>query len=193
MTAGTDPRPLRSRILDAATRLLAEHDWSEVTMARIGEAAGVSRQSVYNEVGSKPQLAHLLVGREFDGFMAVVAAELDDRGTLRADVARAARTVLERAADNPVLRAVVSSAHGETSELLPLLTTQAEPLFDEATSVVMERIDGHYTGVTTDPSVLKCSVSAVVRLVFSHVMQPGDRPAVVADDIGWIAERLLRD
>ena len=181
---------LLTRILDAATDLLGDHSWSDVTMARIGEHAGVSRQSVYNEVGSKPHLAQLLVGREFEGFMSVVAAELGGRGALRDDVARAALSVLDRAGDNPVLRAVVTSAHGGAGELLPLLTTQAEPLFETATSVVVRQIQANYA--TVDAATLNRGVAPVVRLVFSQVMQPGGPPAVVATDIGWIADRLLQ-
>ena len=48
--------PLRTRILDAAIEVVAESGWSGVTMIAVGERAGVSRQSVYNEIGSKPQL-----------------------------------------------------------------------------------------------------------------------------------------
>jgi len=31
----------------------------------------------------------------------------------------------------------------------------------------------------------------VVRLVLSHVMQPSADPAATADDIAWVAERVL--
>ena len=32
----------------------------------------------------------------------------------------------------------------------------------------------------------------VVRVVLSHVMQPSGTPAETADDIAWIAARVLR-
>jgi hypothetical protein len=32
----------------------------------------------------------------------------------------------------------------------------------------------------------------VVRLVLSHVMQPSGTPDETADDIAWIADRVLR-
>lgn len=42
---------LRDTLLDAARDLLGERDWSEVTMADIATAAGVSRQTLYSELG----------------------------------------------------------------------------------------------------------------------------------------------
>ena len=39
--------------MDAAVRLTAQIGWSQVTMARLAQEVGVSRQTVYNEVGTK--------------------------------------------------------------------------------------------------------------------------------------------
>jgi AcrR family transcriptional regulator len=53
--------PLRARIVAAAAVLTTETGWSEVTMARLAERVGVSRQTVYNEIGSKPALAEAMI------------------------------------------------------------------------------------------------------------------------------------
>ena len=50
----------RERVVDAAVRLTAQIGWSQVTMARLAEEVGVSRQTVYNEVGTKPGLAEAM-------------------------------------------------------------------------------------------------------------------------------------
>jgi AcrR family transcriptional regulator len=42
---------LRDRLLDAGRDQLAERTWSEVTMAGIAAAAGVSRQTLYTSSG----------------------------------------------------------------------------------------------------------------------------------------------
>ena len=44
---------LRDTLLDAARRELEQRAWSEVTMADIALAAGVSRQTLYKEFGSR--------------------------------------------------------------------------------------------------------------------------------------------
>ena len=38
---------------------------------------------------------------------------------------------------------------------------------------------------------LDAVIDMVVRLVLSHVMQPSADPAATADDIAWVAERVL--
>ena len=45
------------RILAAAAEMTAELGWSGVTMAAVAERVGVSRQTVYNEWGTRDRLA----------------------------------------------------------------------------------------------------------------------------------------
>ena len=68
---------LRDSLLDAAGTLLRDRSWGEVTMAEVARAAGVSRQTLYNEFGSRPEFAQAYVLREADRFIAAV--ELDDQ------------------------------------------------------------------------------------------------------------------
>ena len=44
---------LRERLLDAAAGVFSEDGWRRLTMAKVAERAGVSRQTVYNEFGSR--------------------------------------------------------------------------------------------------------------------------------------------
>ena len=46
--------------------------------------------------------------------------------------------------------------------------------------------------ITLSAARLDAAIDMVVRVVLSHVMQPTDTPARTADDIAWIAERVLR-
>ncbi|MBV8216984.1 MAG: helix-turn-helix transcriptional regulator, partial [Solirubrobacterales bacterium] len=46
---------LRDRLLDAGRELLRDRTWAQVTMAEIAAAAGVSRQSLYNEFGTRDE------------------------------------------------------------------------------------------------------------------------------------------
>jgi len=68
--------PLRDRLLDAAADMTCATGWREVTMAKIAQHVGVSRQTVYNELGSRPQIAENLVLRELARFLEVVSATL---------------------------------------------------------------------------------------------------------------------
>ena len=42
------------------------------------------------------------------------------------------------------------------------------------------------------PGELDAAIDAIVRLVLSHVMQPGGEPARTADHLAWIVARVLR-
>ena len=111
-------------------------------MAGLGAAVGVSRQSVYNELGNKPALAQALVMREVVRFLAVIDEELRGGTDLVGDTRRGVRRVLAMAADNPLLQAVVASAHGADTELLPLLTTRSSSLLATVADHVTARRGG---------------------------------------------------
>jgi AcrR family transcriptional regulator len=182
---------MRERVVDAAVRLTTEVGWAQVTMARLADEVGVSRQTVYNEIGSKPRLAEAMILRELDRFLEVVSAAFDHHPTdLVAAIRAASRGVLETSQGNPLLHAIVSATHGADTELLPLLTTHSESLLAAAKAVVADRV-GPY-GVAVDAVHLEAAIDMVVRVVLSHVMQPSGTPAATADDIAWIAERVLR-
>lgn len=181
----------RDRIVEAAVAMTTESGWSAVTMAALAERVGVSRQTVYNELGSKEGLAEAVILRELERFLAVVTVAFDaNPADLVAAIRAATYGVLELAQDNKLLHAVVSATHGADTELLPLLTTHAEPLLTAAKAVVAERVASYDIGL--DPAALDTAIDMVVRLVLSHVMQPSGTPARTADDLAWISARVLR-
>jgi AcrR family transcriptional regulator len=109
---------LRSTLLDAMRDQLRTRAWAEVTMAEVATAAGVSRQTLYKEFGSRHDLAQAYVLREVDRFLGAVeeavTAHLHDPTTA---LGAAFDVFLAAAADDPLVRAVVSGAGGD--ELLP--------------------------------------------------------------------------
>ena len=181
---------LRDRIVAAAVVLTTERGWANVTMARLAEAVGVSRQTVYNEIGTKPRLAEAMILAELDRFLGVVTVAFDDHPTdLVAAIETATRSVLEASRDNPLLHAVVSATHGADTELLPLLTTHSESLLATAKAVVVDRVAPYDVGLA--PAQLEAAIDMVVRVVLSHVMQPTAAPERTAADLAWIADRVL--
>jgi AcrR family transcriptional regulator len=188
---GVATQTLRDRLLEAAVELTTSAGWAKVTMARLADEVGVSRQTVYNEIGTKNDLAAAMVLRELDRFLAGVTRSFDENpDDLVAAIRDSARRVLKYAQDNALLHAVVSATHGADTELLPLLTTHSEYLLEGAKLVVADRVAAY--DVDLPPDRLAASIDMVVRLVLSHVMQPSADPARTADDIAWIAERVLR-
>lgn len=182
---------MRARVVAAAVRLTTEVGWAQVTMAKIADEVGVSRQTVYNEIGTKAGLAEAMILAELDTFLGVVTLAFDEHpDDLVAAIRVACRTVLEHAQDNPLLHAVVSATHGADTELLPLLTTHAESLLAVAKSVLAERIAPY--DVRLEGVQLEAAIDMVVRVVLSHVMAPTAAPVETADDLAWIAARVLR-
>jgi AcrR family transcriptional regulator len=172
-------------------------------MAKVAARAGVSRQTVYNELGSKPALGQAMVLRELDRFLAAVADELDSHDDLVEAIRAAALRTLRMAAENPLLHAVLASAHtagvdgdgrgaiGGSADLLPFLTTEAEPLIGAAKDVIAQRVPARYPGLGLDERELETAIDAIVRLVLSHVMQPGADPVTTSDGLAWIVGRVL--
>lgn len=182
---------LRERMIDAAVGVMTSAGWAKVTMARLADEVGVSRQTVYNEIGTKNDLAEAMVMRELDRFLAGVTRSFDENpGDLINAIRASARRVLKYAQNNALLHAVVSATHGADTELLPLLTTHSEYLLEGAKAVVSERVASYDLNLPEERH--DASIDMVVRLVLSHVMQPSGDPARTGDDIAWIAERVLR-
>lgn len=197
--AGPTDRPVRERVLDATASITVTDGWGAVTMAKVAGMAGVSRQTVYNEYGAKPALGQAMVLRELDRFLTVVGHELDTHDDLVDAIRSAAEQTLRLAQDNPLLNRVLASAHqvsagaggsGAEAELLPFLTTDAGPLIVAAKDVIAARIT-RFPDLGMTPGETDAAIDAIVRLVLSHVMQPGGEPARTAEHLAWIVARVL--
>ena len=135
-------RPHRDRLLAAATGFTAEHGWGALTMGKLADLVGVSRQTVYNELGGKPQLAEAMVMRELELFLDLRRLGLprQPRRPRPGAIEAAAFRVLDEARTDPLLHAILSSSQGADSELLPLLTTNSEALLGAAGQMIREHV-----------------------------------------------------
>lgn len=101
----------RDTLLGAARGALTHRPWPQVRMTEVAAAAGVSRQTLYNEFGSKEGLARALVRAEADRWLDTAGAAATEAAALRDPVAAlaevAARTVTEARA-HPLLRALLT-------------------------------------------------------------------------------------
>ncbi len=194
------PRPrlpgvanLREKLIDAAGEMITTSGWSNVTMGALAKQVGVSRQTVYNEIGTKPNLAEAMVFTELARFLGIVEEAFDTQGDLGQAIEHAVHDVLAYAADNKLLHAVVSATHGADTEILPLLTTHSSVLLEGAKDVVRQRVapyaEAGALSVTTDD--LEAGVDVIVRVVLSHVMAPSATPSQTAAALASIARRVL--
>ncbi|MHA5050925.1 TetR/AcrR family transcriptional regulator [Streptomyces sp. SD15] len=114
----------RESLLDAAYTALVRRPWSTVRMVDVAAVAGVSRQTLYNEFGSKEGLARALVRREADGYLAGVERALAAHVDARERLVATAEWTTSAARSNVIVRAMLT---GCWSERLPSPTLSAVP------------------------------------------------------------------
>jgi AcrR family transcriptional regulator len=172
---------LRQTLFAAAREQLQERAWAEITMADIAGAAGVSRQTLYKEFGSRDEFAQALVIHEGERFLdavdAAVRQHLDDP---RAAVGAALEMFLRSAGEDPLVRILLSD--DGTGGLLPFVTTQGMPVVQWATARLTVTIEQGWP--QAPPAKARLLAEALVRLAISHVTAPGDAPEVTAARTG---------
>ncbi|GGX27051.1 TetR/AcrR family transcriptional regulator [Streptomyces chartreusis] len=178
----------RESLLDAAYTALARRPWSAVRMVDVAAAAGVSRQTLYNEFGSKEGLARALVRREADGYLAGVDRALATPSDARDRLTAAAEWTAGLARDNALVRAMLT---GCWSDRLPSPTLSAVPSSSavpaqrradgplpspgDFVAIVRDRAVVVLTGpgaAKPDTAELARSCELVVRLALSCVAAP---------------------
>jgi AcrR family transcriptional regulator len=174
---------LRDTLLDAAGDLMRDRGWAEVTMADVAAAAGVSRQTLYHEFGSRADFAQAYVLREADRFVAAVEAAVrtrtaDPRGALVA----AFEVFLEAAEGHPLIRAIVSGGDGD--ELLALVTSRGGPVVGLAGGRLATVFAETWPAV--DRAAVERVADCVVRLAISHAALPGGPAAATAAAVGEV-------
>ena len=159
---------LRTTLLDAMHGLLEQRPWAEITMAHVAEAAGVSRPTLYKELGSRDELAQAYVLREVERFLGTVEeavrAHLDDPVTA---LEAAFEVFLTIAAKDPLVREVVT---GDGGELLPLVTTRGAPVIDHATERLTSVLCAGWPQL--EERRARLLAETVVRLAISYAASP---------------------
>lgn len=184
---GTAGRTVRESLLDAATDQLMERGYRAVRMQDVAAAAGVSRQTVYNEFGDKWGLAQAVVIRHNERYLDGIDAVLSEHDDLYSAVVAAVTYTLETSADDRLKKAVLTGEGGD--EMLPLLTTQAEPVLFAASDRITEHALRHWPHLDRD--ALTEITGAAVRLTTSHIMLPSGPPDEVAHFIARMVTRYM--
>jgi AcrR family transcriptional regulator len=169
---------LRNTIFEAARHELSSKRWNEVTMADVAAAAGVSRQTLYKEFGSREEFARELVLYEADRFVQAVEgamdAHLDDP---KAALLAAFGLFLAVAAEDPLMRAAIAGA----DEMLPFVTTQGQPLVERSTERLYAAIVSRWPQVRQHDAALLSE--CLVRLAISYATLPAGPAGMTATSI----------
>ncbi|UUZ61470.1 TetR/AcrR family transcriptional regulator [Nocardioides sp. B-3] len=141
---------MRESILDAASEAAAGRDWTDVRIADVAETVGISRQTIYNEFGTKDQLGTALFEREVTRFGDGMVEQVRAADSFR-DAVRAAFTwMLKEAGESALLNRILTAhQHGDRESLLPMLTVHADifirPLREQLADAFLERWAGPTT------------------------------------------------
>lgn len=172
---------LRETFFGAARDELERRSWSEVTMSDVARTAGVSRQTLYKEFGSRDEFAQAFVihvGERFlDEVDAAVREHLDDP---RAAIHAALETFLRKAGADPLVRVLL--ADDGTGGMLPLVTTQGMPVVVFAAARLFETISEGWP--EAPPEKRQLLAETLVRLAISYVTTPSAEPDETAKQAG---------
>ena len=172
---------LRDTLFGAARDELESRAWSEITMSDVARTAGVSRQTLYKEFGSRDEFAQAFViheGERFlDGVDAAVREHLDDA---HAAVGAALAIFLRSAGEDPLVRILLSD--DGTGSMLPLVTTQGMPVVQWATARLATTIEEGWP--QAPPEKVALLAESLVRLAISYITAPSEAPEVTAARAG---------
>jgi AcrR family transcriptional regulator len=168
---------VRERIVDAVDELVRSRGWEATRMADVAAAAGVSRQTVYNEFRNRDELVQAYVLREIEALVGSV----ENHVRAHADDARQALSgafglFLKLASDEPVVRIIVADAAPD--EVIRLLTATALTVATTRVSALIVEV-WRQVGAT-DAALL---AESLVRLAISHALSPTTDPDETADAV----------
>ena len=172
---------LRETLFGAARDQLEQRPWAEITMSDIASAAGVSRQTLYKEFGSRDEFGQAFVIHEGERFLdAVETAVREHLDDPRAAVGAALELFLRTAGEDSLIRILLSD--DGTGGMLPFVTTQGMPVVAWATARLSSVIqEGWPRAAEPDARLL---AESLVRLAISYVTAPSGHPGQTAAAAG---------
>ena len=171
---------LRESVLDAMREELLTKDWSAITLTDVARTAGISRQTIYNEFGSRQGLSQGYAMRLADGLVDQIHdAIADNVGDVYAAFLQGFRDFFAESAADPL---VISLLTGTSKpDLLQLITTDSAPIITQASARLTDAFMNSWVSCSeADAGVL---ARAIVRLAMSYVSMPPESDHDVAADL----------
>jgi AcrR family transcriptional regulator len=171
---------LRDSILDGMREMLVSRDWSSITLSDVAKAAGISRQTIYNEFGSRQGLAQGYALRLADRLVDQIEGAIGGNvGDIYAAFLQGFRDFFAESAADPL---VISLLTGTTKpDLLQLITTDSAPIITRCSERLTETF--MHSWVRTSEEDAGVLARAIVRLAMSYVSMPPEANHDVARDL----------
>ena len=174
---------LRVTLLESARELLRQRRWTDITMANIATAAGVSRQTLYNEFGTRSGFVQAYLLYDADRILSAVEDAINGASDSPAEtIEQAFRAFLETISDDPLAVTVLSG--DDPDGLLALVTTRGGPVL----LVAAMRLGGaiHAKWPQAAAADVQILAEQLVRLAISHATLPDAEPATTARAISQL-------
>ena len=171
---------LRDSILDGMRELLLARDWASITLSDVARTAGISRQTIYNEFGSRHGLAQAYALRLADRLVDVIDDEIRrNEGNIYSAFVQGFRAFFAESAADPL---VISLLNGEAKpDLLQLITVDSAPIITHCSQRLTSSFESSWVKASDeDAGVL---ARAIVRLAMSYVSMPPEADHDVAADL----------
>ena len=174
---------LRDSILDGMRDLLLTRDWSAITLTHVAQAAGISRQTIYNEFGSRQGLAEGYAMRLADRLVDAVDDAINHNvGQVRAALLEGFRSFFLQSAADPLVISLLTGA--SKPDLLQIITTGSGPIITRCS----ERLTGtfQHSWVKASDEAAGVLARAIVRLAMSYVSMPPEADHDVPADLAQL-------
>ncbi len=180
-----DPAVRRQQIAEAAARVFAEHDPSEVSFEAVADAAGVSRSLVYSYFGDRGSLFAAAYTYELARLDSRIDGALESLGSDRERLASAVRAYLEFA-----------WRHRKEWELIASASASRHPAVREAVVARTELIASSLGG-TPEARLLVRGVIGMLEAAAVHTLEQDEvSPDVLAElltQVIWAGVSSLRE
>lgn len=169
----------RARIVQAAFACAQRWGLSRTTMADVATEARLSRQSLYRYFPSRHDLLLALVLREEEAMIVTVRRAMEPHAELQPSMQAAFAACLRALRAHPLLDKVLAT---EPQELLPYLTTEANPVL-ELSMRIMDEIAAE-RAPDVPPRLRKRFNETCARVLTSYaITPPADDPDAVAAEL----------
>lgn len=171
---------LRDSVLDAMRDLLLSRDWSAITLSDVARAAGISRQTIYNEFGSRQGLAQGYALRLADRLVDTVREALDANvGNIYESFLQGFRAYFAEMSADPLVISLLTGV--AKPDLLQLITTDSAPIITRASARLSTAFTQTWLATSDDDANVLSR--AIVRLCVSYVSMPPESDHDVAADL----------
>lgn len=178
---------LRDTIIAAVDELARTRGWAATTMSHVADVAGVSRQTVYNEFGSRHALVEEYVTREVRNLVAEVETAVREHADdPSAALCAAFGLFLKLASDEPIIQIIVADA--DSSHLTRLLTNLGTSVADDRIARLI--VDVWPQVSTADAELL---ADSLVRLAISHAVAPAADPDTTSRNVTRLVGPLIHE